>query len=134
MRWRKFLFPGSSRAFIKLKGQCRRIKDGQETKGLLSVPFNCKFSFFLLSGRKDTESHNKGKETKMHVYFNPSLYFIPHYAQRVVIYTFISTNLQTVSATISSTLGNNGEPVQPIFPCVCTNCMSAHVCLGAARA
>lgn len=38
------------KAFIKRKGQCRRIKDGQETEGVLSVLFNCKFCFFLLFG------------------------------------------------------------------------------------
>lgn len=137
VRWRMFFSWVRPKAFIKLKGQCRRIKDGQETEGLLSVLFSCKFSFFLLFGRKDTESHNKGKDTKIHFYFNPfSLCFILHYSHSVFIYNLINTSLQTVSASIFYSLWNNSELVQPIFPSVCvwTVSMFVHVYLSSARA
>lgn len=59
VRWRTVLAGSDSKAFIKFKGQRRRIKDGQETVGLLPVLFSCKFCFFLLFGRKDMEAHER---------------------------------------------------------------------------
>lgn len=45
VRWRMFFFSWIQlKAFIKFKGQSRRIKDGQETVRLLPVLFSCKFS------------------------------------------------------------------------------------------